>query len=220
VNTAPYFNLTIARQILIDDPGIITTGLNATDNPNDPAWLSADLVSFNYTYYGYNSFREILYPLLRDWFDALGINLTEVFDEWWPFIGKMPDWYFPERYDNLQICYLEWGTDILDPFLMLHPLFSNISRYTWGMFNVAQVNDTKLEKMMNDAMLEIDETIRTEIYKNISHYLAEELYPHAFLYHNKVYHVHSADLYDVPYNAFNDFHAYHIKRNLNWIPPF
>jgi len=214
VNNAPYYNLTIARQTLINDPGVNTTGLSANDNHNDTAWESADLATFKYSYYAENGYKADLYPLLEEWFDDIGITVVD--DGWSPPLFG-PPWGPPWSGNNdyLDLYWLGWGPDHLDPITMFLPLFSNTSES-----NGAQVNDNKLQKMMENAIREVNDLIRVEIYKNISYYLAEELFPHAFLYHNKVYHIHSADLYDVPYNAFNDFHAYHIKRNLNWIPPF
>jgi len=210
-----YFNLTIARQTILDGLGSDDrlTGLTASNNPNDSAWLSVDIVSFNYTHYGQNWLRKELYPLLRDWFDAIGITLIEDFDIWSYHILRIPCWYVPGCYDNLQIFLIGWGPDYLDPFNMLDPLFSNIS-----ISNACQINDPKVMQWLSDALQETNQTARFTIYHRIQSRIYTQLYCHAPVYHNVVTSVHSADLYDVEYDVMGRWWALPLKRNLTWIP--
>ncbi|NVM35685.1 MAG: ABC transporter substrate-binding protein [Candidatus Lokiarchaeota archaeon] len=205
VNTAPYYNLTIARQTIIDDPGIDTTGLTANNDPDDENWLNADLASFNFSFYKYcDEFKGELYILLRDWFDAIGITIIGTSD-WAYFL-----WLYPHP-DELDLFWRSCYLDYLDPIDLFVPLYSNAS-----FSNYALVNDRKLEQMISDSINELNETLRIETYKNISHYLAGELYPDIFVYQPKIYYAFAADLYDVPYNSFGKFYACQIKRNLTW----
>ncbi len=209
---APYYNLTIARQTLIDDLWINTTGLTASDNPDDSAWHNADLRTLNHSYNtdsGFNADRQVF---LTNCLDDIGIEVIDGGTNWAYFLYRAFG-YIPGGCDDLQIFWVWWRPDYLDPMNMIYPLFSNVSSV-----NSAQVNDPYLQNMINTYMVEPSENIRVEIVKNISMYIATELYPHVFGYHSKTRSIHAADLYDVPYNVAGVFWAYPIKRNLNWDP--
>jgi ABC-type transport system substrate-binding protein len=210
---APYYNLTIARQTLIDDLGINTTGLTASINPHDAAWESANLTIFNYTYNTDNLFRADLYVVLKEWLLDIGIVLEDGGTDWAYFLYRYWWRHYPD-FDEYQLFWRGWSPDYLDPMNIIKPLFSNTSIFS----NAAQVNDPILEKMITDYLSETLEPVRITIIKNISEYLATELYPHVFGYHTKTRSVHAADLYDVAYNVAGAFWAYPIKRNLTWSP--
>jgi ABC-type transport system substrate-binding protein len=110
-------------------------------------------------------------------------------------------------YEELQLFAAGWGPDYLDPFNMLNPLVNPIS-----FSNAAQINDTTLNNLMELALNTTDDSERNIIYKNIQSYMAEEGFFHAYLYHPKIYFVHSADLYGVTYNAMGKFQAYGIRK--------
>ena len=107
----------------------------------------------------------------------------------------------------IELFPLGWGSDYLDPFNMLDPMFNPLSRS-----NSAQVNDTTLNAMMALALETTDDAARNAIYKDIQWYMSEVGYFHAYLYHSKIIFIHSADLYGVPYNAMRRFEAYGIRR--------
>lgn len=203
---APYYNLTIARQTLIDDPGIDTTGLTANDDLNDAAWLTEDLATFNYTYYEGSTWQSDLYPLLNDWFDKIGITILDGGTDWDSYVsitfGK-----FPGEYNDLQICWTGWTPDYFDPINMFQPLLSNVSTDNKG-----QVNDSKLEQMFVDYLNETDYAKKVEMIYNMSKYLLSELYPHIYGYHDLVQICHSKALCNVPYEIDRyTFYAYPIK---------
>ena len=74
------------------------------------------------------------------------------------------------------------------------------------------INDTELNFMISLALETTDDTLRHNIYKNIQSYMAEEGFFHAYLFHNKIIYLHSADLRGVPYNAMGKFQAHGIWR--------
>ncbi len=232
LDKAPYYNLTVARQTLINDLGINTTGLVASDDPDDISWHASSLKTLKYFYCTDRWFEADLYLILKEWLKDIGIILLDYGIDWamWPCFGYFyvsPDdaalyWnkMGPLNYDVMDTgnnAYADWrGFNLpfyLDPISMIQPLFSNVSA-----LNIAQVNDPYIEQYLGDYISEPLESVRIEIMTNISDYLATQLYPHAFGYHPKVYTVHSADLYNVPYNVAGEFWAYPIKRNLTWDP--
>ncbi|MFX1593998.1 MAG: ABC transporter substrate-binding protein [Promethearchaeota archaeon] len=210
--TAPFYNLTHAREIIIDN----ISEAAGRDPLNDSHWGLGfnTLISFNYSYNVDDQFRTDLYPLLKNWFTNISINVIDGGTDWTNFDLRYND-YIPSSFNNLELFWMSWTPSFYDPVNVFFPLFSNTSQW-----NVAQVNDFKLEKMMVESLLEYNNSLRFEIYQNISHYLAEELYPHAFGFHSKIHIVHAADLYNVPYNPTGKFYAYPIIRNETWIPNF
>ncbi|MFX1390578.1 MAG: ABC transporter substrate-binding protein [Promethearchaeota archaeon] len=207
-----YYNLTIARQVILDDLGgdvRIDPRLQANDSINDPLWSRMNLKSFNFTYIWDHLFAANLYFILEDWFTDIGVNMTPQ-----PFAHIMSDSYIIKSYySQIQIYCTKWSPDYVDPFSILNPLFSNIS-----LDNSCQLNDKKIQLWLTDALYEINQTVRYSIYHKVQSRLYTQLYCHAPLYHNQIIYVHSADLYDVGYNIMGRWWALPIKRNYTWIP--
>jgi len=213
-NGSAVFNLTIARQVVINGLGGDTriSGLTANSDPNDPAWEAADLVTFNYTYITDHWFSTDLYLLLEDWFDDIGITVIDGGHDSWPWF-PWDSWYVPFDYDELQLYFIGWDPDYLDPLNMLEPLFSNIS-YS----NVFQVNDPWIQGNLSLALETTDEIARNQIYCDIQWRLFAELYVHAPFYYNQIVTVHAANIYDVEYDVMGRWWALPVKRNLTWVP--
>ncbi len=216
-NIAANYNLKVARQTILDalsgDPRL-DPRLQANDTLDDPTWLNADLATFNYSYILDDSFMSSLYPLLRDWFDDIGITVLNGSSSWWYFAIRVSD-YIPGGYDQLQLYTIIWDPEYLDPYNMLEPLFSNVSAS-----NGCQINDPLIMTWLYNALSEMNNTIRNEIYHNIQSRVAGILYPHAFLYHPSITVIHSADIYDIAYNSMDIFWALPVKKNLIWLNSF
>lgn len=212
----PSYNLTYAREI------VVSMGYGNL-SWNDTQWRNANFVSFNYTYYS-TAFLENLGILLYDKLDLIGIDLKGA---WFhiPYF-KNPSFEYPNYYQymyNGDIHWFSWTPDYLDPMNTFLSLFSNSSipdnwiELTYNnRLNLAFVNDSWLEQKITQALKETNNTVRNIIYSEIQHYLAEELFPHAFGFHSKLYFVHSADLRNVPYNSFGTFYAWPIYREGNY----
>jgi peptide/nickel transport system substrate-binding protein len=209
----PVYNLTIARQTLIDDPLIDTSGLTASDNPLDGAWHAANLATWNYSYNTDNWFRSDLYPAMSEWFNDIGVTLIDGGTDWGYYILRAYG-YVPGGYDQLQVYYIGWGPDYLDPFNMIDPLYSNIS-----VSNACQVNDKWVMANLTLALQTTDDAARTAIYHDIQWRLFAELYVHAPVQHPYITSVHAANLYDVEYDVMGRWWALPVKRNLTWVPP-
>jgi ABC-type oligopeptide transport system substrate-binding subunit len=113
----------------------------------------------------------------------------------------------------MQVYFISWDPDYLDPFNMIDPLYSNIS-----VSNACQVNDPWVQANISLALETTDQADRYQIYWNIQWRLFAQLYIHAPIYHNQIVNVHAADLYDVAYNVMGRWWALPVKRNFSWVP--
>ena len=212
---APNYNLTYAREIVV----IMGYGnLSWTDTQ----WKNATFFSFIYTYAIGNSFREDLGALLADNLDLIGIHVIDQGTSWSDFPFPRPPSHLKDYMENGNFYWTYWASDYLDPMNTFLSLFSNQSiPEHWtelinnNRLNLAFVNDSILEHKFTQALSETNDTARSIIYSEIQHYLAEELFPHAFGFHSKLYFVHSADLRNVPYNSFGTFYGWPIYRDSN-----
>jgi ABC-type transport system substrate-binding protein len=214
-NGSAVHDLAIARQILLTDmagDARLDPRLQANYTTDDPLWLASNLADYNYSYNTDNWFRTDLYPVLSDWFADIGISLENGGTDWGYFILRAYG-YVPGGYDELQVYFIGWGPDYLDPFNMIDPLYSNIS-----VSNACQVNDPTVMQWLSDALQETDQAARYAIYHQIQWRLFAELYCHAPVYHSFITAVHSADLYDVEYDVMGRWWALPVKRNLTWVP--
>ena len=191
------FNITKAREVMV------SMGFGNVSWTDDQ-WIaiaegSNPYLVIKYTYIYGNAFREDLGVALMEWFEFIGIRVD---DDGYTWIEALT-WGI--TYDG--IFSSAWAPDYLDPFNMLDPLV-NPRSYS----NIALINDTKLNFMMELALNTTNDIMRENIYKNIQSCFAEEGYFHAPLYHSKVICAHSADLREVPYNAIGKFQVYGIYR--------
>ncbi|MHA1883734.1 MAG: ABC transporter substrate-binding protein [Promethearchaeota archaeon] len=215
--TAPYYNITLAREIIIQ--GIPEA--SGRDASNDSHWgLGVNtLISFNYSYNMETEWNQDLLGLLQTWFSDISIEILDgqpdpsscVFLIYPPPCACYP--FQPHCYDYLRLFWRGWAPDYLDPLQMFLDLYSNTS-----IWNVGMVNNHLLEEMMTNAMNELNDMKRWDLYQNMSHYISNELFLHVFGFHSKQFFVHAADLYNVPYDSIGNFYAYSIKRNLTWSP--
>jgi ABC-type transport system substrate-binding protein len=226
-NGSAIYNLTIARQVILDGMGSDTrlSGLTANSNPDDAAWEAVELAVFNYSYSTDNWLASDIYVVLDNWLENIGITLIDGGTDWGYFILRA--WgYVPGAYDQLQIWFSGgsyWGygiyippsraPDYLDAFNMLDPQFSNIS-----VSNVCQINDPWIMGNLSLALQTTDDDARSQIYRDIQWRLFAELYVHAPIYHNMITSVHAAEIYDVEYDVMGRWWALPVKRNLTWIP--
>lgn len=190
---APDYNITKAREIMVS---MGFGNMSWTDSQWEAVAEGSTPFSNPIYYYNLgNSYRENLGGELDGWFKLIGVSvISDLFDPFNP-------------YEELQLFAVGWYPDYLDPFNMLYPLVNPLSE-----LNAAQINDTMLNNLMELALNTTDDAEREIIYKNIQSYMAEEGFFHAYLYHPKIYFVHSADLYGTPYNAMGKFQAYWIRR--------
>lgn len=213
-NGSAVYDLEIARNVILDglagDARIST--LVSSNNPDDTTWETAGLATFNYSYNTDNWFRTDLYPVLDDWLENIGVTLVDGGTDWAYFILRAYG-YVPGGYDQLQLYFIGWGPDYLDPFNMMDPLYSNTS-----VSNACQVNDPQVMAWLSLALQTTDDEARKQIYWDIQWRLFAELYVHAPTYHSFITAVHAANLYDVEYDVMGRWWALPVKRNFTWVP--
>lgn len=195
--TAPRYNMTIARQILVD------AGISNLDVYNNTAWQKASFLTINYSYNIDNPERTALSPLITEWLGDIGITVLD------DAITK--DVFFNKLYlfhDQLGIYWSDYNPSYLDPFDIFNLLFNPSSS-----FNSAQVNDTWLNSKLKEALLTINDVVRNNIYKLIQWYLAEIQFVHCFGIHPKITAVYDHHIHGVLLNAKQDFEIYPIIRS-------
>jgi ABC-type transport system substrate-binding protein len=206
-----------ARQIIKDDLGPVNADVAGRNVNTDADWevdpeegASSDnwIISFNYSYNTDNWFRADLYEVLLEWLGQIGIFVIDGGTDWAYFLYRAYG-YVPGGYDQLQIYWVGWGPDYLDPMNMIQPLISNVSQS-----NSAQVNDPTVEAWIEtynkDVTLTYNE--RKWIIWNLTYHCTQVGYYHVYGFHAKIFSVHASDLYNVPYNTPGNFWAYPIQR--------
>ncbi len=209
----PYFDLAKARQILLD-AGVVSglTANNDTTGPVADAWKAAGIATYNYTANIGNAFREGLLVVLQDAFSQIGITVTDNLMTWSEFLDILLN---PSRHDELELYFIGWFPDYLDPWNMLDPLFNPASAS-----NSAQVNDPYLTALLQAMLEELDPDVKNDLVKHAQWYFAENSF-HLYAYHPTITAVHAANLKGVAYNAMDKWQAYPIYRELGPIPgPF
>lgn len=203
----PVYNVTHARRILVEAncaPGLT---YNLGTSEEDTAWEAATLETWNYSYNTDNQLRVDIYPMLRDNLNEIGITVEDGPLTWEEYIYTAYGYNEPGGYDSLQLYWVGWGPDYMNPWNMLDPLYNPLSTS-----NSAQVNHANLTFLMGEAITEGDPANQTWIFKQILKTLTEEVYPHVFGFHPLITEVYAADLRNYPGNAVNDFWAYPIYR--------
>jgi ABC-type transport system substrate-binding protein len=202
---AASYNITKAREVMQS----MGFGVGYT---TDQEWIDhayslggkSPFLSFVYIYNTGNLFREDMFVKLSTWFKLIGLESIDIGCRWTEFLN-----YLYDDFNNLGLFTFGRSPDYLEPFNLLEPMFGHLSSS-----NSAQVNDSKLNAMMDLALETTDDGIRNDIYKNIQWYISNKGYFHAPLYHKKIFYVHAANLYGVPYNSMEKFELYGIYRSL------
>ncbi len=159
----PIYNITKANEIL-DSLGIVDVD---GDGIRDiKGWTnSSDDFKLIYGYNIGNAVRERVGTLLKDSFAQIGVDLEIQGDEWSVFLY---DKIVNGAYD---IWMLGWGPDYIDPDTYFYPLFH--SKFIWST-NGAGVNISSVDTMLEQARAETNQTIRAQLYKNVTNILINE----------------------------------------------
>jgi ABC-type transport system substrate-binding protein len=169
----PTYNLTHARQILID-AGIAPA--DAGDHLSDDAYwalLTQDspIATYNYSWNTGNPTRADLGVLTKSNLEKIGVFVELEGMTWADYLPLLLG-----DFDKLQLYMIGWGPDYNDPSNFINPLFSNTSAS-----NGAQVNDPYLQDLMMQGLVETDPEARRDLYYEIQSYIVEDLMPWIFL---------------------------------------
>jgi ABC-type transport system substrate-binding protein len=200
-------NLIKARQVLKDNAADIVArgGLDCSgfDVNDDADWEDKNILGreleINRHFGSTTNLR--LNQLMEDNFNRIGIQITESIREWGDYLDEGE--HHPERMD---IGYIGWCPDYLNPFNMIDPLFNLQSHSCFS-----RINDTSpggLTELMADAAAELDRDTQLELYKDIQtkiYDIEEPLNPasHAHIsgWVYLVQQTHKSDLKGVQYNV-------------------
>lgn len=167
---APYWNVTIARQAMMEAEPTATAGLTSqgwkVNLTNDDGWAALNL----YTY-------KILEH--EDWADGIDMNqayATDMDRIGISVVSDVMDWatYIEvsnDDPDRLEIWYTGWGPDYLDPFNMVEPLLSNLSSA-----NALQLNDPEIMQWLAKYEVETNDATREHLLWQIQYKAINVLY--------------------------------------------
>ncbi len=173
----PIFNITKARQILIEAGYTESYGLdvNSTDDDwKDVAESYDPIFKLDYKYTVGNINKQNVGLLIRDNLKEIGICVDMVGDVYGFFITSIDS--LGGSIDNNYMLLRGWMPDYNDPSQIINALLSNTSS-----LNFAQVNDPWLQQAMEEALKIIDEDVRRELYYDIQDYIATDLMPYVFI---------------------------------------
>ncbi len=210
----PIYNSTRAREI------VVSMGFGNMNWSNEQ-WRNADFFSFNQTFPNTYLYENLFVNLYLD-LELIGIDLQSEGACW-------AEWDPSSHWAEFNSYWISWYPDYLDPINTFYNVFSSKTQYYTSFFGYASnsgcndflfihygkdpyINNSWLEQKYIEALSEINDTKRALKYAELQHYLAEELFPNVFGFHNKVYNIHSSDLRNIPYNPLDVFYAWPIYR--------
>ena len=197
---AATYNLTKAREI------VVSMGFGDM-SWTDVQWQAANFATWNYTYNAANSFRRDLSDMLQNNLDQIGITVKDRANVFCSASFCLDPHLLPDFKERVQLYWFGWGSDILSPYDMIYPLFSNQSEFNWF-----QYHNHTVEMWLEEILRETNAIKRAELYSKILHQIVEIDMPHAFGYHPYQHSVHSADIHGVPYNSMSKFYIYPMYR--------
>jgi len=191
----PDYNITRARQLLIDANWPGTSELTPNDNittgnewemiANGPTPLG----TYNFSTVG--SWMGFIANLTIADLEQIGVkvNILEMGGvEFW-------DEMYAGKHD---IFTVGWGVTRTDPVDVINPLYSSKLD---GVGNYINFNDTDVQQWMDQALEEFNETKREQLYFNIQQRLIEQLNPVLWLAHPMDYDIWDSDVKGIPING-------------------
>jgi len=208
-----------ARQLMASMYPTETAGLDLHLGTDDALWDALSLRTLEVNRHLGSTTNLRLNLLMEINFGLIGIDLVETIRDWGDYLdtGENSPW-------EMDIAYINWYSDYLNPFNMVDPLFNLASGACFS-----RINDTSpggLTELMDTAAVETNRTLQLEIYQNIQSYLYDVERPltpashaHISTWVYLVQSVHDSDLLGVNYNVISILDFYSIKWNKTIPPP-
>jgi ABC-type transport system substrate-binding protein len=200
-------NIVKARELLIANAAdiVLRGGIDISGfNPNaDAEWLAANILGRNLEnnrHFG-STTSQRMNQLMTDNFDLIGIEMTETIRDWGVYldVGENTPWL-------MDIGYVGWCPDYLNPFNMIDPLFNLASGSCFS-----RINDTSpggLTDLMDAAAAEINPATQLDYYMKIQSLIYDITRPlnpashtHISGWVYLVQQTHKAELKGVQYNV-------------------
>lgn len=185
----PYYNVSIARQVLKDGgwPGTASLTVNGnTSVGNEWEKLVDDrtpLATYNMTYFHWNPIHTQVAILVEENLKQIGVNVSRV-----GYHGDYPE-------DPLY--KLGWYMDYNDPHNILFPLY-----YSSLSDNEFKFNDSLIDQWIEEGIRETDPSLRRQIYYQIQERIIEDLYPLVWIITEKQIFIHLSNLKGLQPNPF------------------
>jgi len=183
----PYYNITIARQILINANWNGTAGLSANDDisfGND--WeiktnSSFPLATYQFSYIsGDDGYTALPLNPLTEYLAQIGVKVEPEPLSGSEFFGRLMEFWGYNRSMLEELYFIAYNPIYNDPHSVIQPLFTSKGEND----NFAQVNDTLIQQWLEAAAGELNNTARDHIYYQIQERLIEKVYPMLWL-HNE-----------------------------------
>ena len=178
----PFYNISIARQTLLDVKWNGTSGLIANNDisPGNP-WESIANSSFPLATYNYSACYN--WPRSISYGDRITEDLKQIGVKVEPVNLSLAEWmrinYELDGYHRnmIELGYSFWYADYNDPSNFIDEFYTNKRLGE----NMGQVNDTDVQEWLEDALMETNATVRRQLYYKIQKRLIEEVYPNIWL---------------------------------------
>jgi peptide/nickel transport system substrate-binding protein len=160
--TIPNYNITRANELMDaagwkDIDGDFIRDYRGWTNDSD------DMV-FRYGYNIGNAVREAVGELIFSDFLLCNISVEVTGRVWSQHLLAMTT-------GELDMFFIGWGPDYIDPDTYFYPLFHSVFIGTYG--NAAGVNNTQIDQWLTDGRTETNQTTRAEIYNNLTNWLLD-----------------------------------------------
>jgi peptide/nickel transport system substrate-binding protein len=158
----PNYNLTKARQYLIDDPyygPLVASRVNNTGDDQD--WidcaLNNPLATYNFTHYGTGFEIQII-----DNMEYIGIKIVE---------NLVGDWaiYLESNRDSLEMVMGGWGLDYWHPINQIEPIYRTYASSNWN----GLANET-IDDLMDESHLLTGEELEAKIDEVVTAIVVEQ----------------------------------------------
>lgn len=190
----PIFNITKSREILHSAGIGLNLGLY-----DDNAWIQkadsgSPLSTLNITFPIGNEFQENVSYMLEENLKLIGIDLIPIGLTWSEYINIL--FNLDQGWDAIGLAFTGWGLDINHPYGLYELYKSN------GDYNMAQIDDSYINSLLDAALNTTDEDELESIYNEVQRYLVEESNPYIWLYQQCDYFAFKSNVYDLEYTLF------------------
>ncbi|MFX1567037.1 MAG: ABC transporter substrate-binding protein [Promethearchaeota archaeon] len=187
----PYYNVTIARQILKDAgwPGTENLTANGDVSPENEwetvANSSTPLATYNYTIFDFWEAADVNHTgaVLVENFKQIGVKI-ELVSVSYDIMNWMECDLYGYHRNMYHMTFTGWIADINDPSNFINAHFTTEKLAYFENYNYGQVNDTLVQQWMEEALTPGN---RRQLYYQIQKHLIEEVYPNIWLHSTSYY---------------------------------
>jgi peptide/nickel transport system substrate-binding protein len=179
----PYYNLTYAREILIEAG--ISDLVESANAWNDQDWkdkADSDTPVGDFTFLIYNyDYSDGYFELFRENMKLIGIKIVDQFDGEAAYNDIMTD--VERRKTEFDVAYRGWGCPLADPT----DGWFTLTYKTDGTNNWPSVSDTEIDQWIDEAANELDTDKTQEIVNKICNKIQNELFSNILVSHPRSY---------------------------------